>query len=154
MRYIGLMRHHTKDKGDQGLGFVIGDLVRAGIQVALPLSEHLPFDLIAVSEDGLLRRVQVKYRTASHGGIECRLGSFWADRNGTHHRAFDAKLYDALAVYCPEPAMCCYLRVEELPSDTVKLRITPPQNGQVKGIRMAFDFTDPQRIFGVVSSAE
>jgi hypothetical protein len=30
----------------------------------------------------------------------------------------------------------------------------PPRNGQTKGIRLASGFTDPQRIFGAVSSAK
>jgi hypothetical protein len=145
------MRHHTKDKGDQGLGHVIGDLLQQGIQIALPLSEHLPFDLVAVSEDGLLRRVQVKYRAMSGGVVECRLASSWADRNGTHSRAFDARTYDALAIFCPDPRLCCYLRSEELPADTVKLRVLPAKNGQAQGVRLAADFTDPHRIF--ISSA-
>ena len=41
-------RHRTKDKGDLGVACVITDLMKAGIQVSLPLSEHLPFDLIAI----------------------------------------------------------------------------------------------------------
>src|SRR5216683_5100347 len=46
------VRHHTKDKGDEGLGQVIADLMTNGVQVAVPLSEHLPFDLIAIGEQG------------------------------------------------------------------------------------------------------
>src|SRR5438132_8772398 len=57
-----IVRHHTKDKGDEGLGQVIGDLMTNGVQVAVPLSEHLPFDLIAIGEHGAMRRGQVRYR--------------------------------------------------------------------------------------------
>lgn len=141
------MRHHTKDKGDLGLGFIIGDLLRAGIQIALPLSEHLPFDLIAVSEAGQLVRVQVKYRAATRGTITCGLDSVWSDSHGSHHRPYDPAAYDALALYCPEPSMCCYLRVAELPRDTVCLRLEPPKNNQVRGIRLAADYRDPLRVF-------
>ena len=69
------MRHHTKDKGDEGLGQVIADLMTHGVQVAVPLSEHLPFDLVAIDEGGAMRRVQVRYRAsvdAAH--LRCRLG--------------------------------------------------------------------------------
>ena len=68
------VRHHTKDKGDEGLGQVIADLMANGVQVAVPLSEHLPFDLIAIGEHGAMRRVQVRYRgspDAAH--LRCRL---------------------------------------------------------------------------------
>ena len=71
------MRHHTKDKGDIGLGFVIADLFSHGIQVALPISEHLPFDLIAISEHRKLARVSVKYRTATGSCLALNLKSFW-----------------------------------------------------------------------------
>jgi hypothetical protein len=50
------MEHHTKTKGDKGMGFVIADLLSKGIQVALPISEHLPFDLIAMNTDGQLKK--------------------------------------------------------------------------------------------------
>jgi len=61
------VRHHTKDKGDEGLGQVIADLMTHGVRVAVPLSEHLPFDLIAIGEDGAMRRVQVRYPCLSRG---------------------------------------------------------------------------------------
>src|SRR5207248_5022232 len=92
LRYgVVAVRHHTKDKGDEGLGQVIADLMTTGIQVAIPLSEHLPFDLIAIGEDGAMRRVQVRYRaSAAARRLRCELISSWADRNGNHKRAFDA----------------------------------------------------------------
>ena len=93
------VRHHTKDKGDEGLGQVIADLMTSGVHVAVPLSEHLPFDLVAIDDGGAMRRVQVRYRTsldAAH--VRCHLGTSWADRNGTHKRAFDAASIDALVI--------------------------------------------------------
>jgi hypothetical protein len=58
-----MMRHATKDKGDFAVARVIAHLLEHDIRVCLPLSEHLPFDLIAVMPDmRTLRRVQVKYR--------------------------------------------------------------------------------------------
>lgn len=145
---LALMRHHTKDKGDAGLGYVIGDLLHSGIQVALPLSEHLPFDAIAVAEDGRLARLQVKYRAATLGRINCEFKTSWADRNGSHNRPFDPASCDALAIYCPEPRMCCYIRVDELGGRvSVVFRLEPTRNGQAKDIRMASDYIDPARIF-------
>src|SRR4030081_1830150 len=78
-RRVRLMRHHTKDKGDEGLGQVIADLMTSGVHVAVPLSEHLPFDLIAISEHGAMRRVQVRYRASTDAAqLCCRLGGWWA----------------------------------------------------------------------------
>lgn len=70
VRILSGMRYcHTKTDGDTGLACVIADLVKHGIGIALPLSEHMPFDLDAVSPDGQLSRVSVKFRRAKNGRI-------------------------------------------------------------------------------------
>jgi PD-(D/E)XK nuclease superfamily protein len=146
--FYAAVRHHTKDKGDEGLGQVIADLMTHGLQVAVPLSEHLPFDLIAVSKRGVMRRVQVRYRASVDGAhVRCGLGGSWADRNGTHQRAFDASAVDALALYCPSPKLFVYLRVDELPPKYVSVRLAKAKNGQVKRTRDASEYRDPWRMF-------
>ena len=127
-----------------------------GIQVAVPLSEHLPFDLIAVGQDRAMRRVQVRYRAAVDAAhLSCRLGGWWADRHGNHHRVFDASAIDALAIYCPAPRTFVYLLADELPAAHVNLRLTNAQNGQVRRTRNASDYRDPTRMFTPrVQSAE
>ena len=52
--------HHTKNKGDLGVLKAQLDLFEQGFTVRVPLTEHLPFDLVAYKE-GEFRRVQVKY---------------------------------------------------------------------------------------------
>lgn len=42
------MSHQTKDKGDLAILMAIADLRRHGIITCLPISEHLPFDMVAV----------------------------------------------------------------------------------------------------------
>ena len=51
---------NTKNKGDRGVGFVIASLMAQDIHVALPISEHLPFDMIAIKENSL-SRLSVKH---------------------------------------------------------------------------------------------
>jgi len=146
------VRHHTKDKGDEGLGQVIGDLMSNGVQVAVPLSEHLPFDLIAIGETGAMRRVQVRYRASADAAhLRCELGGWWADRHGNHRHAFDASAIDVLAIYCPAPKTFIYLLADELPSAAVNLRLSSAKNGQVKRTRDASHFSDPRRMFGPVA---
>jgi len=143
------VRHHTKDKGDEGLGQVIADLMTNGVQVAVPLSEHLPFDLIAIGEHGIMRRVQVRYRASADAAqLRCGLGGSWADRRGSHHRAFDASAIDVLAIYCPSPKTFVYLRADELPPNYVSVRLAKAKNGQVKRTRDASEYRDPWRMFG------
>jgi len=146
------VRHHTKDKGDEGLGQVIGDLMTSGVHVAVPLSEHLPFDLIAIDDCGAMRRVQVRYRTSLDSAhVRCHLGTSWADRNGTHKRAFDAASIDALAIYCPSPRTFAYVLASELNASYVNLRFSKTKNGQVKRTRDASEYRDPWRMFAPVA---
>jgi hypothetical protein len=140
------MRHHTKDKGDIGLGFVIADLISHGIQVALPMSEHLPFDCIAISETNQLIRLSIKYRATKDNRILLTLRSSWSDGHGVHIRHHDKNSYDATAIYCPNSKECYYIRNEEIESD-ICLRFDEPKNNQTKGIRFASDFRDPIRLF-------
>lgn len=141
------MRHHTKDKGDQGLGFVIADLMRSGVQVALPISEHLPFDCIGISREGGLTKIPVKYREARNGRIEVRLRSSWADGRGSHTKLHNPEAYDATAIYCPQSDCCYYVLNREVEGSTLVLRTDPPKNNQIKKVRLARDFRDPNRLF-------
>jgi hypothetical protein len=142
------MRHHTKDKGDKGLGFVIADLLASSIQVALPISEHLPFDCIAIAEDGRLSRLSVKYRTlGKHGSVEVSLRSSWADRHGSHVRKHARTEYDAIAVYCPESKKCYFVRIGEIKGGSFALHVMEPKKGKRDTIRLAQDFEDATRLF-------
>jgi hypothetical protein len=146
------MRHHTKDKGDAGLGFVIATLMSQGIEVALPIGEHLPFDCIAISEDGRLSRVSVKYRAATKlGVVKVRLESYWADRHGTHVRKHGRADYDAIAIYCPDSSQCYFVRCAEIEHGTLTLRLSEAKNGQAAGVRLAIEYKNPNRIFAPVA---
>jgi hypothetical protein len=141
------MRHHTKDKGDSGVGFVVADLLSKNIQVALPISEHLPFDCIAISEENRLIRLSVKYRAKdAHGGLCVALKSNWNDRHGTHIKRQNKAAFDATAVYCPDTGKCYYIRNDEA-GDAFVLRMEVPKNGQHKGVRLAADYQDPRKMF-------
>lgn len=140
------MRHHTKSIGDLGVAEVIRDLARSGIGVALPMSEHLPFDLVAIDENGRLARVQVKARSAPNG--VAHVGSFttWQDRNGTHRRKWIGGI-DGLAVFIVDDDVVAYLSADELCGRSTAVRTQAPKNGQRVGVRMAEDHRDPTVMF-------
>ena len=141
-------RHHTKDKGDSGLGAVIADLLSKNIQVALLVSEHLPFDCIAISAENRLVRLSVKYRAkASRGCLDVRFISAWSDKKGTHRKAVDVSTFDATAVYCPDTGKCYYVRNSETNGAGFTLRLETSKNNQASGVRLAADYLDPQRLF-------
>ena len=142
------LSHHTKDKGDQGLGFVLATLLKTNIQVALPLSEHLPFDLIAISMRGELRRVSVKYRAMKNGSIEVLLRSTWRNATGAVQSYLEPGQVYVHAVFCPDTGECYFIPESDLStSKGFSLRILPSKNGQKTGIKLATDFKDPMRMF-------
>ena len=142
------MKHHTKDKGDRGLGHVISTFLDNDIQVALPISEHLPFDCIAISNNGDLNKVSVKYRsTTNKGNITIKMSSSWADKKGNHTRAHKKTDYDSIAVYCPETKECYFMKSIEIKYKEITLRIKDTKNNQRKYIKLASSYKNPNRIF-------
>jgi hypothetical protein len=143
------MRHKTKDKGDLGVAKTIPHLLDHGICCCLPLSEHLPFDLIAVMPDFVtLRRVQVKYRAAKKGFIEVPFRSNYYDSKHIYSKRVNFDEIDCYAIYCPDTNATYYLPMVEIPASALKanLRLQPTRNGQLKGIRLANDYAHPNRI--------
>jgi hypothetical protein len=144
------VRHKTKDKGDLGVAKTIPHLLAHGIRCCVPLSEHLPFDLIAVMPDFTsLRRIQVKYRKiARRGCIELNFRSNYYDAKKIYSQPVDLGEIDCYAVFSPETDEIYYLNVDEIPQDMVALtlRIEPTKNGQEKRVWWAKDFSDPCRI--------
>ena len=95
-----VIRHHTKDKGDIGITQVCADLTLQGFQVCLPVSEHLPFDLVGVSPDGMtLRRIQAKYRKLENGVISVCTKAQGLNGHGVYSRSRDLSKIDAFAVF-------------------------------------------------------
>lgn len=136
--------HHTKDKGDKGLGFVIADLLSHGIQIALPISEHLPFDCIAINNKGDLFKISVKFRKKDKNGLlVVKLQSTWTDKNGVHRRPAKPGDFDVVAIYSPDTGRCHYMSAEDaMQSTSISLRVDPPKKAQ-KGMRFASDYQDP-----------
>ncbi|SRR5450759_795537 len=141
--------HHTKNKGDLGLGMVISDLLCHGIGVFMPLSEHQPFDVVAVNHEGKMSRVQVKYRSLSpRGTLEVQLRSIYSDKNGHHTKRVDLAQFDCYAVYCPDNGKVYYLRNDEISANkSFALRVMPPKNSQKKRIVFASRYESIERIF-------
>lgn len=102
MRY-----HHTKNKGDLGVAKVIADLIDKGYGILLPLSEHLPYDIVAADENGELIKIQAKYRAGE--SIVLKSSTSWADKNGSHKVAYKTNDFDFFAVYSPDIDTVIYI---------------------------------------------
>ncbi len=143
-------RHKTKDKGDLAVAHVMADLRRHNIIPCLPLSEHLPFDMIAVMPDmATLVRLQVKYRESrDDGAVEVVFRSNYYDSKRIYSKAVNFDELDAYAVYIANTQQIGYFRVEELPekASSITLRFEPPKNGQHKYVKPVETYINPLRI--------
>lgn len=98
-------RHHTKDKGDLGVGMILADLKFRGIHVAIPLSEHLPFDLIAIGPDMTLARLQCRYARKRNRSVR-------VSKNRLHLAEIDG-----VAIYCPDTSEVYYVPADRVGDD-------------------------------------
>jgi len=130
--------HHTKVKADIGVAKCIADLVGKGCVPCMPLSEHQPYDIVAVLGDGLVVKLQVKYATLKHGAVEVKFRTSWADKHGSHTKHYNESDFDYYAIYCPEKDKVLY--VPNNPSSPKVIRFEKTLNNQGKFVKWANDY--------------
>jgi hypothetical protein len=145
------MAHHTKDKGDLAVGMVISDLLINGYHYSPLISEHMPFDLIAINTNNWnLKKIPVKYITKRNNVLTIDFRSTYSDSNGIHVNKVDRTFFDAYAIYCPDIHQIFYILTSEIPEEmgrSITLRLEKPMQNQQKGIRMADNYLGVNRIF-------
>lgn len=97
------MKHHTKEKGDLAVAKIIADLTEKSYDILLPLSEHLPFDLIAY-KDGKSNRIQCKYTIDGFAANK----TSWSDKHGSHKKKYQNTDFDYYGLYLPDIKTCIY----------------------------------------------
>lgn len=131
--------HHTKFKGDVALGKIVSDLILKGYVPCIPLSNHKPYDLVVVANDGQTFKLQVKYSfLKKNGTVEVRFRTSWSNKNGIHIKHYSKNDFDYYAIYCPEKETVIYIPND---SDCPKVvRFDKPSNNQSKLIKWANDY--------------
>lgn len=124
------MKHHTKSKGDIAVGYTIANLFANGFSVCLPVSEHLPFDLIAVNEQCEVARVQVKYTRLKKKRLVLKLRSSYANRKGVFTKTIDRNMIDGYSIYCPDLDKVFYVGKSFIPSKSVNSYSVNPTVGK------------------------
>lgn len=147
----------TKDKGDLGIAMVIAALAKKNIKVALPMCEHLPFDLIGISEQGKLSRISIKYRTAVDGLIEVPIRTISSNSQGYKVKYADLNDIDGFAVYCPTTDQVYFINSERLKGFTSGMILRIQEEDKFKKrrhlINWANDFLNPDVLFKMEESA-
>src|SRR4051812_46561370 len=152
---------HPKDIGDQTTLAVMLALRMVGLTVLLPFGENTRYDLV-IDDGRSLARVQCKTGRLRAGAVLFNACSTYA-----HHRnpANAARDYlgeiDFFAVYCAETEGVYLVPIEDaVIKSRGALRVDPPRNGQVHGIRLAapyqigtVSFTDGGATAGLAASA-
>lgn len=119
--------HHTKDKGDIGSLVIAADIAKKGFKLLSPMSEHLPFDLVAYDEStGVFYRVQCKYRALKDDKVVLKLKTCYSTKDGVQTQRYEHGAFDVVAIYCPELEKIAYIRETDLThlANSVTLRAT------------------------------
>ena len=128
------MNNSPKAIGEQSEGMILAALLRAGEVVLQPFGDNQRYDLV-VDRNGTFVRIQCKTGRVKDGAVIFHTCSMHYHRGkgkqSYHHQA------DLFGVYVPELDRSFLVPVEDVPSRMGTLRLEPPKNGQVKGIRMA-----------------
>jgi len=131
--------HHTKGKADIGLAKVISDLTVKGYTSCIPLSEHQPYDVVAISRTGKAFKLQVKYSSLkANGTIEVRFRTSWADKKGIHIKHYSIGDFDYYAIYCPERESVLY--VKNSSNCPKAIRFEKTANNQNQCVKWAKDY--------------
>lgn len=108
-------------------------LLHAGLAVYLPFfSAHSRVDLIYLTADGAVRRVQCKTARLHDGVVSFATCS----NTGGTRKTYEHDV-DEFAAYCADNDTVYLVPVAEAPTREARLRIEPPRSNQSIGIRWA-----------------
>ena len=130
--------HHTKFKADIGVAKCIADLAGKGYVPCIPLSEHQPYDIVAVLGNGPAIKLQVKYAALKNGVVEIKFRTSWADKHGSHTKHYNKDDFDFYAIYCPEKDKVLY--VPNSSNSPTIIRFEKTLNNQGKSVKWANDY--------------
>jgi hypothetical protein len=134
VRHIG----NSKSLGDITQSQVMAALLKRGIKVLLPYGDNSRYDLV-VEENGQFRRIQCKTARIVCGAIVFSVASSQYHRGGKR-QDYKGQI-DAFGVFCPDNEKVYIIPIDDLALvREAKLRLTPPLNSQIKGIRWAAQY--------------
>ncbi len=123
----------SNQKGDVGEAAFVLAAARKGYWTA-KMPQDCPYDFILDKRDGVLLRVQVKYRTMNNtGAILIKL----VQKHHSNRQTYTSKTVDCIAVYVSDLDKVFLVPITELEGvDEVTLRCVPTKNNQAKTVRM------------------
>ncbi|MCM8798579.1 MAG: group I intron-associated PD-(D/E)XK endonuclease [Candidatus Omnitrophica bacterium] len=121
----------------------MSDLIIKGYVPCIPLSEHQPYEIVAIMNNGEAVKLQVKYATLKNGVIEVKFRRSWADSKGSYTEHYKPNEFDYYAIYCPEKDKVVY--VPNTPNCPKVIRFEKTGNKQNKYVKWAKDYLEIKR---------
>jgi len=130
--------------GDRAQQIVIGELAKYGIQVAFPLTDNLPFDLIAIADNRLFK-IQVK--GSSQGTTDATI-IFDFSRNNWYTGEISryTKNDTDMILGVDFRSNLVYIFDDFEKQNTIVLRLCSPKNNQTHRIHIANDYLLSKRV--------
>jgi PD-(D/E)XK endonuclease len=132
---------HPKDIGDRSTIAIMAVLREVGYAIYAPFGENTRTDLV-VDDGSRLVRVQCKTGRLRKGAVRFSVCSCYGHhRNPAQARRDYHGQVEAFAVYCPETTAVYVIPIDAIAARAEgALRVDPPRNNQVRGIRFADDY--------------
>jgi hypothetical protein len=124
-------------RGDVTEAAVLSAFVKLGLRVLVPWEADSPYDLVVSADGERFLRVQCKSGREREG---CVMFNCHSTDHGRGPGSYRGKA-DVFAVYCPSLDAVYVVNVEEAGRRGVQLRLRPTRNNQVRGVRLAQDYT-------------
>lgn len=128
---------NPKEVGERSEGMILAALLKAGKVILLPFGDNQRYDLV-IDEGGRFVRVQCKTARLRKGALIFHTCSSQAHKGlGTNDYRGQVEMF---GVYSPDRDEVYLVPVDEVGIGMGTLRVNPPKNGQMKGVRLAKDF--------------
>lgn len=132
---------NSKTKGQLSEARALYEFQKYHIPVCLPWGDNERYDMIA-EFDGKFNRIQVKTSNEEENGAVC----CWARSSTNHTTNKNLSSYEGQVDYFvfvnQTYDLIALVPIEELEGKkSIRLRLTPPANGQTKGIRYFSDYS-------------
>lgn len=132
------IQHNSKHIGELTQAIIMTALLKRGDVVLLPFGDNQRYDLVIETTQGF-QRVQCKTGRLKKGAVEFAVASSRYHRGG--QRSAYTNQIEFFGVYCPKNGKSYLVPAATLPlRNQCSLRIDPPGNSQIRGIRWASDF--------------
>lgn len=131
----------TKRVGNTSEARVLSVFLMCGWSVSLPFGDTEPYDMVLDMRDGSgFKSVQVKTGRLKGDVIEASVSSTVSRAQGVVVRGNYQGKVDLIAIYCQANDSVYLLPIADVGVSCCSLRLNPPRNGQIKGIRLAENY--------------